>query len=104
MNKKVEDPKWWYYLARFLLCLTIAVFCVCVFSLLATKGFFGKDDFGYKLGYSFFFAFSFYASLGLTLTAIIGVVAGFLLKYTLKLYVLILLVSLLPLFFLDVFL
>lgn len=102
MSQKVEDPKWWRYLVRFLLGLTVVAVCLCIISLLALN-FSGRNDgFGHLIVHVVYFSYSLGVSYGVLLVVIllatIGLLAGLLLKYSLKLYMIILAISL-PLIF-----
>ena len=97
MNQTIESPKWWLDLARFSLKVTIGVVFTCIMSFLAAKtSFFGSPDLGGLIVFGFYFILSLYASLGLALLAIIGLVTGFFLKYQLKQYVTMFIISLIP--------
>jgi hypothetical protein len=104
MNQKIESPKWWRYLAKLMLIVTIAVVAFCLFTSWAIKAEpLGKYDLGYAIGFGIYFLVFLYSSLGLTLLAVIGTVVGFFLNYPLKLYVIMILISLVPILYLDVF-
>ena len=102
MNQTIESPKWWLDLARFSLKVTIGVVFTCIMSFLAAKtSFFGSPDLGGLIVFGFYFILSLYASLGLALLALIGIVTGFFIKYPLKEYVIIFVISLIPILFFD---
>ena len=97
MNQSFESPTWWRYLARSSLNVTIVVVFAGIMSLLFAKtGFLGIFGFNDRIGFVFNFALSFYVSVRLALLAIIGLVTGFFLKYQLKQYVTMFIISLIP--------
>lgn len=77
IRQKTEDPKWWRYLARFLLCLTIADFLLYIY--IGSRRIIFGVTFGESLGFSFLSVSSYTALLGLVLLAVIGLVFGFVL-------------------------
>ena len=99
MNQAINNPKWWRYTAIFLLIVTIVVVAFSFFCLRATKH---TDELGPLLMAMYFFA-TLYTSYGLLLLSLIGVIIGFLLKYSLKLYMIMAIVSLLPTVFFVIF-
>ncbi len=97
MNQPIEIPKWWQVSAKLLLYVTFGVVFVGTMSLLfAVTGSFSTYDFAGLYSYGIIFILLWYASLGLVLLAIIGMVTGFFLKYPLRQYVLMFIISLMP--------
>ena len=90
MRKVINNPKWWRYTARFFIIVTIVVVVFSLFCLLATNY---TDELG-QLLMGIYFVISLYASFGLFVLALIGIVTGFILKYSLRRYMIT--VSLLP--------
>ena len=98
-----ETPKWWLDLARFSLYVTLGVVLIGTMSILfAITGLFSTYDFAGLFTYGIIFVLSWYVSLGLALLAIIGVVMGYFLKYPLKQYVMMFILSLIPTLLFDV--
>ena len=115
MKKAIESPKWWHYLAIFLLVVTLAtvlfyIFGFCVFSKrysmgcilesvikwIINTGYFAHDSLGFAIGLSYLTSLSVVATWWLTAIALIGVVTGWLLKYPLRIYIWMFTISILP--------
>jgi len=115
MNKVIQYPKWWHYLATFLLIITLAtvlfyIFGFCVFSKrysidcnlesaikwIINTGYFAHDSLGFAIGLSYLTSLSIGATWWLTGIALIGVATGWLLKYPLHIYIWMFAISILP--------
>ena len=109
MNQAIKVPKWWGYSARFLLTLTVGVSFLCFVSFWSLHsssfaslfaGIFGNDSLGQGLGIIATYVFSYYALSGSLLLAVLGMLMGAYLKYPLKEFVIVFVISLaLVLFF-----
>ena len=102
MSQTIKTPNWWLKLAKFLLVATVCVVFFCLFSTWAINAeSIGRYNFGSAIDFAFYSVFSFYASLALIIFAVIGVIVGLLIKYTVRLYMIMLAVSLIPIIYLG---
>ena len=99
MYQASETPKWWRYLAKFLLIVTIGVVLLYFYGFWRIKNYVEPGE----IILAFYLTYLIGASLGLALLALIGVVTGLFLKYTLRDYVVMAIISLAPLMLTDVF-
>ena len=91
MKQPIEPPKWWLYIAKNLLIVTIVAVIYGFFCLWSMK----YSGQGAIVG-AMYFALLLILSPWITLLATIGIVTGFFLKYPLKQYLIIFIFSLLP--------
>ena len=115
MNKAIQYPKWWHFLATFLLVVTLVtvIFYIlgfCSFSKrygidchleIVTKWIINviystQESLGLAIGLAYLTSLSIAATQWLTGIALIGVIAGWLLKYPLRIYIWMFAVSILP--------
>lgn len=97
MNQSIEIPKWWLNLAKYLLIFTICAVFIC-FSTLWAKNFGGFRN---LIVLGLYFIFSFTALLALVVVAAAGILAGIFLKYPLKNYLIVLVLSLTSILYLN---
>jgi hypothetical protein len=95
-------PKWWLIFARVILIVTIGTALLCSISFWSLKssdfaqyfaGIFGNDSLGQGIGIITTYMFSYYAVLSFLLLAVIGVLIGAYLKYPLKDYVVVFVIT-----------
>ncbi len=99
MNQKMESSKWWERTAIFFLVITIGTVIFNLYSLWLVNH---TSELGPLIA-GFYVLFTLYTSLGLTLLSIIGMLIGFFIGYSLKKYVAMLVISLVPVMFFGVF-
>jgi len=99
MKTPIASFKWWGISASFFLVIAVGTVISNLYSLWLVNN---TDELGPLIA-GFYVAFTLYASLGLTLLSIIMMLVGFFIRYPLKKYVAMFIISLLPVVFLGVF-
>ncbi len=104
MNQPVVIPKWWLNLAKSLLIFTVITVFVFLFSFWAKDAeFFGAHNFSTATGFIIFFLISFVTLDWLAVLSAVGIVSGFFLKYPIKNYLIMLVLSLASTYYINTF-
>lgn len=104
MNQLTEIPRWWLNLATSLLIVTVITIFVFLISFWATNAeLYGAHDFSNAIGSIIFSMVSFIALDLLAVLSVVGIVSGFFLKYPIKNYLIMLVLSLASTQYINVF-
>ena len=115
MKKKFDNPTWWHYTGLFLLLVIITTVTFCIFSFCVQSNiytinsnvsfvlkffistvFHTNDDFGHTLALAYMTTFSLVASWWFAGAALLGIAIGLFQKYSLRIFIWGLVISILP--------